>query len=742
MSDPNVPPQAPGQGYPPPPQGQPAAAPHGGPTATGPGPGVPPPAPGPYGAPQPQQGPPAFGAPAQGAPPGYGPPVGYAAPAAPPRPTVNPFKGIGTADFVRDGVAVVVLLLSLSLSWDWRGGWAEDGRSRSLVEVLLVTLLSVVSVGVPYLARAGVFSATWTVQQTRWLRIGLNAPYLVLVVVYLVLGLVSDDGTGANITLGTGAALGLAGALLAAQPRDHELTEGADEAGVAALWRTVLLALGGAVGLGYLASLVWLVADVVKDSTTISAVDTVGLVVQLLGAAALSLVPIAFVALKGSRPWRRALITVATSLTVVFFFGNGDGSTLPSVESLRVVVFGAVGGLAPWSTWVGLGTLLVPAAAVVAASPAVTRALAPTDEARGWIRAAAAELWLVAGIAVLAVVSSIVVLAGDVGDYFDATSGAVTTIVTALVVAGAAGWAANQIRQEAANAQLAGLVAAGAAFVLGIVILAVSPAAGDTHLVSAGHLLLAFGLPAGVVLALLGPRPVRAAFAAQRAALAPPAAPTAWNGTQQAVPTTGQWPAGGPAQGQPPVAPPPPFAAPPAPVQGAVGRDAPLAPPPPVTSDAAPAAPPVDQPAAAPLASPLTLSKPASAQVDEASTPQPQAPEAAAHDAAPEPAEPASVAVPAAGPVVDAPAAAEPVAAEPVAAPAVPPTAPQAPHGFTAQVASDPATPAATLAQIVEVAPELRAAVAANPSTYPALLDWLALLKDPAVDAALASRRP
>jgi len=75
--------------------------------------------------------------------------------------------------------------------------------------------------------------------------------------------------------------------------------------------------------------------------------------------------------------------------------------------------------------------------------------------------------------------------------------------------------------------------------------------------------------------------------------------------------------------------------------------------------------------------------------------------------------------------------------------PAPPPPAPvTAQHGFTLAAASDPATPAATLAQIVEVAPELRAAVAANPATYPALLDWLALLKDPAIDAALAARRP
>lgn len=60
--------------------------------------------------------------------------------------------------------------------------------------------------------------------------------------------------------------------------------------------------------------------------------------------------------------------------------------------------------------------------------------------------------------------------------------------------------------------------------------------------------------------------------------------------------------------------------------------------------------------------------------------------------------------------------------------------------GFTWAQAADPTTPAATLAQIVQDAPSLRAAVASNPTTYPALLEWLAQLGDPEVDAALAAR--
>lgn len=62
------------------------------------------------------------------------------------------------------------------------------------------------------------------------------------------------------------------------------------------------------------------------------------------------------------------------------------------------------------------------------------------------------------------------------------------------------------------------------------------------------------------------------------------------------------------------------------------------------------------------------------------------------------------------------------------------------PENFTAAQASDPQTPGQVLADIAALRPDLRAAVASNPSTYPGLLDWLKSLGDPAVDAAIAAR--
>ncbi len=59
---------------------------------------------------------------------------------------------------------------------------------------------------------------------------------------------------------------------------------------------------------------------------------------------------------------------------------------------------------------------------------------------------------------------------------------------------------------------------------------------------------------------------------------------------------------------------------------------------------------------------------------------------------------------------------------------------------FTAQQAADPATPAEVLAAIAEHRPDLRPYVAANPTAYPGLVEWLGNLGDPAVDAALQAR--
>ena len=67
------------------------------------------------------------------------------------------------------------------------------------------------------------------------------------------------------------------------------------------------------------------------------------------------------------------------------------------------------------------------------------------------------------------------------------------------------------------------------------------------------------------------------------------------------------------------------------------------------------------------------------------------------------------------------------------------PVAPN-PYGFTAEQALT-TTDQMQIAQIAQYAPELRACIARNPNTYPALIEWLGQLGDPAINAALAFRQ-
>ncbi|WP_067779292.1 hypothetical protein [Actinomyces vulturis] len=54
--------------------------------------------------------------------------------------------------------------------------------------------------------------------------------------------------------------------------------------------------------------------------------------------------------------------------------------------------------------------------------------------------------------------------------------------------------------------------------------------------------------------------------------------------------------------------------------------------------------------------------------------------------------------------------------------------------------AKDPSTPLTDLHVLAQDHPELRAAIASNPSTYPALLEWLGSLGEPDINAALRAR--
>ncbi len=110
--------------------------------------------------------------------------------------TASPFAGIPVSDYVRDGVAALLLLVSLALPWD------VSSRASDKIEVVLLTILSLLTLALPYLARTGVLPTTWTVHTTRKVRLLANAPYVLLVLVYLVVDVVGGgdlaDGWGGS----------------------------------------------------------------------------------------------------------------------------------------------------------------------------------------------------------------------------------------------------------------------------------------------------------------------------------------------------------------------------------------------------------------------------------------------------------------------------------------------------------------------------------------------------------------
>jgi hypothetical protein len=155
-------------------------------------------------------------------------------------------------DLIRDLVAFVLLMAGLALPvWhvpSMQDTWAEAGWMRP--ELVAATMFSLLALGAPYAAKADMFPTGWSETLTRMVRLAGNVPY-VLVAVTVLVGL-----TGA--TPERGLAVGLAGAVLAAQPHDVM------DAAARRLWDRVQT---GAVVTAGVAAVVELVVTVVGGST-------------------------------------------------------------------------------------------------------------------------------------------------------------------------------------------------------------------------------------------------------------------------------------------------------------------------------------------------------------------------------------------------------------------------------------------------------------------------------------------
>ncbi|WP_265522062.1 hypothetical protein [Oerskovia flava] len=601
----------------------------------------------------------------------------------------SPFAGVPVGDYVRDGVAAVLLLVSLALPWD------IAHRSSDKIEVVLVTVLSLLSLTLPYLARTGALPASWTVHTTRRARLFANAPYVLVALVYLVLDGLNGGTANEWGWVGTGVALGLAGSLLAAQPREAELGPQELDGAVSRTWSRALLGLGGLLVVTVLVTFVlFLTRDSLGFAGVLYALVSAVFVLALVGLPLLGVV-------RRSESGRLVLVGLGIILVVAFVLGSGDDS-LPRFESLHEGRFGLV---------------LVPAIAAIAASPAVRRLTASGSAVEAWTGVAVRSfdlLLVVAGYAAVVAVLALVEGARGVG--------VVLSLVFGLLVAGVALVARRALSRDAVAGRVLALGAAGLSALLGLVLLVVVADQGNGLVAGAAveHVLIAFGLPLMAAFALTVPPEVRAHFAENL----PPV------GEQVRNAYVWQPPAPKPVRPKPEPAP-----------QGA-----------PVGNDPSGYAPQQHDPQA-PQHAPTGQGYAPAGYAPQGTGPQPVQPEVSGYAARPglAPSEdPATQVMPA---YSEEPAAAQhqpaqhqpqqyqpqyqPQQAGPQYQPQ--PQEPQ-PAGFSAAQALDPGTPLEVLAQIVQDAPHLRPQVAANPSTYPALLDWLGNLGDPAVDAALRSR--
>ncbi|MFJ3408361.1 hypothetical protein [Promicromonospora sp. NPDC090134] len=662
---------------------------------------------------------------------------------------VRPFANIAAADYVRDAIAALALLVSLALPWNLAD------RSADRVEVVLAVALSLASLTLPYLARFGVLPVTWTVHSTRRARLIAGLPLAVIGLVHLVLDLRGGAGVG------TGLGLALAGAALAATPRDSELGPVDQDGAVVRAWRLGLAGVGALIALGAVIST--LLAELADGATLgdrllapVWLALSLGLVWLLVGGT-----------VRHDRPSRLVLVAVGIVLALLFVFTSGGALT--GMESMQP-------GVTDPSRF---GLVLLPLAAAVAGSPAVRRDPAAadaesTEQAAGvWVRVAIRAFDV---IVLLAVCSALAALVQLIDPGFIGSGAGVTLVlrlVLGVVVAGIAWFARRSLKRDPNTGHVPAVGAACVAGVLGLVV--VIATSGASLGVNLGDLLMALALPIVAASALMVPKAVREHF--QTAGIggeadvdrsqayvwspprpkgdkAPPAtlpeepvrsAPELRRPAEpRRVTSTGavRTVAGATAaqRGVVPVQPV-------QPTSGEVSlgsmrtvEDMPAAAAPvdatatmpPVRSGATPVA---AQPA--PSAQPVSGAHPTAqptARIRPVGNGQQAAPVqgSAAQGSAGEVEEHTTRRV-----VTGQGAASSDYGSESGHTAVLPPVGGR----WTPAVALDPATPLADLAKIVQEAPHLRPQVAANPSTYPALLDWLGALGDPQVDAALRSRR-
>ncbi|UON92809.1 zinc ribbon domain-containing protein [Arthrobacter zhangbolii] len=619
-------------------------------------------------------------------------PYGQAqAPAQPAQKRPSAFAGVPVSDYVRDGIAVLLLFFSLFMTWTFGSGsyYGAESTAGTRLDVLLITLLSIFSVGVSYLWRAGVFGPKIGYRQVQDIKALANLPYLILVVVYLVMSMAAAGSFDSSLSiLDAAPAFGLAGAIMAAQPRRGEIAPGTVDAPRNRRWVFVTMGIAGLAAVTVLAQIIIRIVEVagrgddpIYQSLGLGNPWIPTLLLSLVGL--VSVAVLALVALnvfRGSDTWRFTGVCIGVG---ALFLG------LISLMGAYGVSLDYYAGSPSFSLifWMAFGAAV--SAPSVARLTQHTQA-APADRRTALKPAILLTLILTSALAALSLFSMVWTL---VEDYDGAATWAISFVFALVMVAGAVMLPKVAARDQR-SAYVMGSAYAAILFVLGLVLMIIRIVRNDGSANEVGT-----GSTATIIMVLTWVMPfvILAVLWLDKAA-------------REHFRTLA--PTGGVGAG---------FTFDAAPQQQAPGHNAPVqhVPGQPVQQTPVQHAPVQPAPASASQAAPAASAAGQGAGVE----------------------------APAAG----SPVAGTGSTADESVQPAAAGTAPEAESAAEAGTAADPdaaliagaADPATALARLQELAthPRARVAVAGNPSTYPDLLNWLGQLGDPAVDEALRRRQ-
>ncbi|MGP5124184.1 DUF7937 domain-containing protein [Glutamicibacter ardleyensis] len=269
-----------------------------------------------------------------------GPPSGaIPAPASP----SSPFAAITIRDYAMDVCALILTIASLFMVF---AQWQDRPQqiAAEALAILLTTILSILSLALTYLWRAGVFGPAWSYTKMQDLRLLANIPYVIAFLVYLAMVLFQSG------YMGPGAVVGLAGVLLAMAPRQSEMGVQVTDQARDQRW---LVAIFGLAGLGILVFLIQLI----KFLMDLAYWDWTMVVTRIISGAVCAVVPLIF-ALKikqGSETVRLAALGLAlTGLLVLIitmaqdsYNGAGLSGIAPEMNFFFVITLGALAAAAP-----------------------------------------------------------------------------------------------------------------------------------------------------------------------------------------------------------------------------------------------------------------------------------------------------------------------------------------------------------------------------------------------------------